>query len=58
MVARGNWTRQWWTSQLADFESVSSFLVIEELEKGDHPQKGGEAGAGKNVCHFCPSHPK
>ena len=39
MIARGNWTRRWWANQFADFESVSSYLVVEELEKGDHPQK-------------------
>ena len=35
MVVRGNWTRKWWTNQLADFESVSSYLVVEELDDSD-----------------------
>lgn len=39
MVARCNWTRQWWDNQIGDFETFTSYLVIEELERGDHPQK-------------------
>jgi predicted nucleic acid-binding protein len=39
MVARCNWTRQWWDEQITAFEAATSYLVIEELEKGDHPQK-------------------
>ncbi len=39
MVARCNWTRQWWDARINEFEAATSFLVIEELEKGDHPQK-------------------
>ena len=33
MVARCNWTRQWWDGQIGDFEAATSYLVIEELEK-------------------------
>jgi len=39
MVARGNWTRQWWDAQIGDFEAATSYLVIEELENGSHPKK-------------------
>ncbi len=39
MVARCNWTRQWWNNQIGGFEAATSYLVIEELEKGDHPQE-------------------
>ena len=39
MVARGNWSRQWWDNQIGDFEAATSYLVVEELEKGSHPQK-------------------
>lgn len=37
MMARGIWTRQWWDGQIGDFEAATSYLVIEELEKGNHP---------------------
>ncbi len=39
MVARCNWTRQWWDVQINDFEAVTSNLVIDELENGSHPDK-------------------
>ena len=35
MVARCNWTRQWWDAQISEFEAATSYLVIEELEKGE-----------------------
>lgn len=39
MVARRDWTRQWWHSHAADCELVVSAAVIEELEAGEHPRK-------------------
>jgi predicted nucleic acid-binding protein len=39
MVARKNWTREWWDNRSSDFECVTSISVIEELEKGTHPHK-------------------
>jgi predicted nucleic acid-binding protein len=49
MVARCNWTRKWWTNQLADFESVSSYIVVEELENGNHPQKAEKLALVKKL---------
>ena len=39
MVARKNWTREWWDNRSSDFECVTSISVIEELEKGTHTHK-------------------
>ena len=39
MVARCNWTREWWDQQSYHYELVASLAVIEELEKGDYPTK-------------------
>ncbi len=39
MVARREWTRDWWESHSAHYEPVISIPVIEELEAGDHPKK-------------------
>jgi predicted nucleic acid-binding protein len=38
MVARRNWTRDWWDNQRARYELVTSVAVIEELEEGTHPK--------------------
>ena len=42
MVARRDWTRQWWNESGARYELVTSVAVIEELERGDF--------AGKEQC--------
>ena len=39
MVARRDWTREWWTSHSERYALVTSIPVIEELEAGDHPKK-------------------
>ncbi len=39
MVARRNWTREWWDSQRQYYQLVTSLAVIEELENGDYPNK-------------------
>lgn len=39
MVARREWTRDWWNNDRAHYEVVTSISVIEELEAGDHPRK-------------------
>ena len=39
MVARRDWTRQWWDDQLDRYSPVTSIAVIEELEAGNHPKK-------------------
>ena len=39
MVARRNWTVQWWESQQDYYELVTSVAVIDELKQGNHPNK-------------------
>ena len=39
MVARRQWTREWWGAQSQRYEMVTSVAVIEELEQGSHPGK-------------------
>jgi hypothetical protein len=39
MVARRQWTREWWDDCRQNYEVVTSVAVIGELEKGNYPQK-------------------
>ena len=39
MVARRDWTREWWNEWRAPYELVISDAVIDELGRGDHPVK-------------------
>jgi len=39
MVARRDWTRQFWDNSDDDYELLTSVAVIEELENGEFPQK-------------------
>lgn len=39
MVARRDWTRQWWQRATADCELVTSVPVVDELERGDFPNR-------------------
>lgn len=39
MIARKNWTREWWDNQSGHYQLVTSIAVIEELEQGDYPNK-------------------
>jgi hypothetical protein len=39
MVARRAWTVGWWTEQRQHYDLVTSFPVLEELERGSHPHK-------------------
>ena len=39
MVARKNWTVDWWNNFRSRFELVTSLPVIEELQDGNHPNK-------------------
>jgi hypothetical protein len=40
MVARRDWTREWWDDYGHLYELVTSVPVIEELQEGVHPHKG------------------
>lgn len=39
MVARKNWTKEWWDTQRKHYQLVTSLAVIEELERGEYPNK-------------------
>jgi len=39
MVARREWTREWWGDHLPGYEAFTSEAVIEELRSGSFPQK-------------------
>lgn len=39
MVARRAWTREWWDGHHKDYELFTSDAVIDELERGDFPNK-------------------
>src|SRR5438128_10326977 len=39
MVARRQWTREWWDGQRSKFDVVTSAAVVDELEAGTFPQK-------------------
>jgi hypothetical protein len=39
MVARREWTRQWWNEDRASYELVTSEVVLDELRAGQHPHK-------------------
>ena len=39
MVARRQWTREWWNNHQVHYDVVTSIPAIEELEAGDHPKK-------------------
>ena len=39
MVARRNWTRQWWKNDRIFYELYTSEAVLEELDAGDYPIK-------------------
>ena len=39
MVARRNWTHEWWNNHLTDYDAYTSEAVIEELESGSFPGK-------------------
>jgi len=39
MVARRQWTREWWESRRSAYELVTSAAVLDELGQGDYPSK-------------------
>jgi predicted nucleic acid-binding protein len=39
MMARRNWTREWWNKSTFDCELITSDGVIEELKAGDFPSQ-------------------
>ena len=49
MIARRNWTREWWDSHAQKYELVTSEPVLEELKEGNHPNKKLVTTLLKNV---------
>ena len=49
MVARRDWTRQWWDERSEDYELVTSLAVIDELSRGDYPGKSDVLGLMENL---------
>jgi predicted nucleic acid-binding protein len=39
MVARKMWTRQWWDQYRGEYTLVTSEAVLEELQRGEYPNK-------------------
>lgn len=39
MLARRQWTREWWQHAAARYELVTSPAVVSELERGDYPSR-------------------
>ena len=39
IVARREWTRSWWDRHRHEFKLVTAAPVLEELSRGDHPDK-------------------
>jgi hypothetical protein len=39
MIARRNWTRDWWDSRRQAYELVTSVAVIDELQAGAFPNQ-------------------
>ena len=49
MIARRNWTRDWWDHQARKYDLVTSLAVIEELSDGNYPNKKNVLGLMKDV---------
>jgi hypothetical protein len=39
MIARRDWTRQWWDERSTDYELLTSVAVLDELARGDYEGK-------------------
>lgn len=39
MLARQQWTRQWWDRYSQEYSLVTSVAVLDELDRGDYPAK-------------------
>ncbi len=49
IVARRNWTRQWWDEFRQNYEIVTSDAVLDELNKGDYPTKANALELLSNI---------
>lgn len=44
MIAKRDWTREWWDERRGEYEVVTSAAVREEISRGDYPTKEEVAG--------------
>ena len=49
MVARREWTREWWDEHRERYELVTSEAVLDELEKGNFPAKDKALALLQNI---------
>lgn len=49
MVARRDWTREWWDNHRHKFRLVTSDPVFDELERADHPCKNEKIELIRNI---------
>ena len=49
MVARRQWTRQWWDDLSREYALVTSIAVLDELGKGEYPGKNDALNLIKDV---------
>jgi hypothetical protein len=49
IIARRNWTRQWWEYSRKNYEIVTSDAVVDELNKGDYPTKANTLELISNI---------
>jgi hypothetical protein len=49
MVARQHWTRQWWDHMHERYEPYTSVGVLDELNRGNHPNKESKLSLLKDV---------
>jgi predicted nucleic acid-binding protein len=49
MIARRNWTREWWNRDAQNYELVNSEPVLDELKEGLHPNKKLVTALLKNI---------
>ena len=52
MVARRNWTREWWDKQKSLYRIFTSEGVVNELEEGDYPTKADALSMLEFVPHL------
>lgn len=52
MVARRNWTREWWDSQKSLYRIFTSEGVVNELDEGDYPTKSDALALMESVPHL------
>jgi predicted nucleic acid-binding protein len=50
MVARRDWTRQWWDEFSQHYLLVTSVAVLDELNQGDYPNKEAVLSLVRNVA--------